>query len=192
MEEFHHAPMLTVSVAVRNWKFLDKLGISYARWFEGFGWHMGLHRQILIDGKEWMPLDPNKPAVLSMYNPFVSHRGVLPAATQAQMARAELFAMSYDDIANGVREQFTKMFGPVGFDAERDIAGIVANKWGHAYLVPQPGFYFGRNGKPPAVDTLRKRYGRLSFAHSEFHGEQLWFAAVDEAIRASKQALEVV
>jgi spermidine dehydrogenase len=34
-----------------------------------------------------------------------------------------------------VREQFTRMFEPYGFDANRDIAGIIANRQGHAYFV---------------------------------------------------------
>ena len=37
MDSFHQAPALVVNVAVRNWKFMDKLGISAARWMEGFG-----------------------------------------------------------------------------------------------------------------------------------------------------------
>jgi len=191
MGEFHHAPMLIVNVAVRNWRFLDKLGISYARWFDGFGWYMGLHRQILIDGEEWMPLHPDKPAVFTMINSFVDHRGA-PLAEQAAQARHELFAMSYADIESRVVEQFTKMFGPYGFDAKRDIAGIIANKWGHAYHIPQVGFYFGKGGKPRAADILRKRFGRICFAHSELKGEQLWPHAVEEAIRAAKQVLEVI
>ena len=38
MDTFMHGPVLTVNVAVRNWKFMEKLGITAARWFEGFGW----------------------------------------------------------------------------------------------------------------------------------------------------------
>ena len=30
------------------------------------------------------------------------------------------------------------------FDAEEDIAGIILNRWGHAYISPQPGFHFGK------------------------------------------------
>ena len=35
--QFYHSPVLVVNVALRNWRFLDKLGISAGRWFEGFG-----------------------------------------------------------------------------------------------------------------------------------------------------------
>src|SRR5262249_10326715 len=70
MNTFHHAPMLTVNVAVRNWKFLDKLGIASARWFEGFGWWMSLRRNMEIPGQTTMPLDPSKPFVFTLYNSF--------------------------------------------------------------------------------------------------------------------------
>jgi len=33
-----------------------------------------------------------------------------------------------------------KMFGAAGFDPGRDIAGIVLNRWGHAYVNAGPGF----------------------------------------------------
>src|SRR5690606_18904853 len=46
MNEFHHAPMLVVNVAVRHWKFLEKLGIASARWFDGFGWWLSLRRNL--------------------------------------------------------------------------------------------------------------------------------------------------
>jgi spermidine dehydrogenase len=131
MQGFHHAPMLTVNVALRNWRFLDKLGISCARWFEGFGWWTGLRRNVIIDGKETMPLDPNKPVVLTQYNPFLLPG--LPFPQQCTTARMQLFGMSYSEIEAAVRAQFTKMFSSAGFDAARDIAGITTNRWGHAY-----------------------------------------------------------
>ena len=47
----------------------------------------------------------------------------------------QLFGMSYAQIEAAVRAQFTKMFGDYGFDERRDIAGIITNRWGHAYVV---------------------------------------------------------
>jgi hypothetical protein len=53
-------------------------------------------------------------------------------------------------------EQFQKMFGDYGFDHKRDIAGIVVIRWGHAYVVTLPGFFFGKDRKPAVKDVLRK------------------------------------
>jgi spermidine dehydrogenase len=190
MQSFHHAPILTVNVALRNWRFLDKLGISCARWFEGFGWWTGLRRNVIVDGKETMPLDPNKPVVLTQYNPFLLPG--LPFPRQCTAARMQLFGMSYAAIEAAVRSQFTKMFSSAGFDAARDIAGITTNRWGHAYVVDPPGFFFGRNGQPAPREILRKPFHRIAFSHSELTGTQMWETAADEGQRAATQLLGVI
>lgn len=190
MGTFHHAPMMTVNVAVRNWKFLEKLGIASARWFGGFGWWLSLRRNLEIEGQPTMPLDPSKPVVFSMYNSFCQPG--LPFDKQCTAARMTLFNTPFKDIEAGVRDQFTRMFGDYGFDAQRDIAGIIANRWGHAYVVSPPGFFFGRDGKPAPREILRKRYERISFGHSELTGQQMWETAADEGERAAKQALEIL
>lgn len=102
-----------------------------------------------------------------------------------------LFAMNYEEIAEQVRDQFTKMFGPYGFDAGRDIAEIVANRQGHAYFVAYPGFFFGKDGKPSPMEVLREPFHRIAFSHSELSGAQMWETAALEGERAAKQVLEM-
>ena len=195
MNQFHHGPMLTVNVGVRHWRFMEKLGISCARWFEheGFGWYTGLRAPMVIDGEQ-MPLDPGKPTILTFYIPFtyaVSQSG-MPLPLQALTARNELFSLSYREIERRIRRQMTDMFGAYGFDPKTDIAGIITNRWGHAYVVPQPGFYFGRDGKPAPRDVVREGYGRVRFGHSELTGFQLWDYACDEGERATRQVLALI
>lgn len=189
MGEFHHAPMHTISVALRNWKFLEKLGAAAVRWFEGYGWFFSIRRQMMIDGKEPMPLHPDKPITVTMYNSFCNPG--LPMPQQATTARMQLFGLSYRDVEKGVRQQFAKMFSPYGFDAKRDIAGIISNRWGHAYVVSPPGFYYGRDGQPAAHEVIRKPFARIAFGHSELTGAQLWTTAAEEGERAAKQILDM-
>ena len=187
MDGFLHAPMLTVNVAVRNWKFMEKLGITAARWDEGFGWWTCVRRQMVIDGREPMPLDPSKPTVLTLYIPFPLPG--MPVAEQAVAARMSMFGLDFRTIELKVREQFTRMFAASGFDARRDIAGIVANRWGHAYVVTPPGFYHGSQGHPSASDIIREGFGHIQFGHSELTGDQLWQTAAIEGERAAMAAL---
>ncbi len=189
MDTFMHAPIATVNVALRNWKFLEKLGASAVRWFGDFGWFFSLRRQMLIDGRAPMPLDPSKPTVVTMYNSFCNP-GLTPEQ-QTVAARMQLFGMSYHDIERKVVEQFTRMFSPYGFDAKRDIAGIVVNRQGHAYVVCPPGFQFGKDGKPAPREVVRAGYGRVRFAHAELEGAQMWEGAVAEGERAVRQILEL-
>ena len=88
-----------------------------------------------------------------------------------------------------VRKQLVRLFGEQGFDPREDIAGIILNRWGHAYVSPQPGFYFGQNGNPPAREVVRKGYGRISFGHSELTGVQAWSNGITEGGRAAREAI---
>ena len=190
MEQFYHSPMLVINVALRNWKFMDKLGVASVRWFgDDMGWFTTLRRQMILDGEEPMPLDPSKPTVLTMYNSFCLPG--LPVDLQSVTARMKMFGMSYGYVEQHIRKQFTKMFGPGGFDADRDIAGITLNRQGHAYVVTPPGFFFGKDGNPPPSDVIRQPHGRITFAHSELMGYQMWEGASHEGERAAQQLLEV-
>jgi spermidine dehydrogenase len=187
--QFHHGPILVVNVAVRNWRPFAKLGISAAHWFDGFGFFVNVRQPMKIDGIP-VPLDPSKPAMLTLYVGF-TQSGV-PIDVQTSTARGMLFATTYADFELQVRKQLQQLFGAAGFDAKRDIAGIVLNRWGHAYLAPQPGFYFGGPGRPAPLEVIRQRYGRIAFGHSELSGRQSWGRAAQESRRALKQVMEVI
>ena len=191
MDTFQHAPMLVVNVAVRQWRFMERLEITSARWLGPRAWFTNIRAPMSHNGRH-MPFDPGKPTVLTFYIPFtsgVSDQG-LPYDAQSLAARAQLFAMPYREIETTIRGQLEKTFGPHGFDHERDIAAIIANRWRHAYVIPQKGFYYGVNGETPPREVVRRGYGRIRFAHSELTGDQLWSTACDEGERAANQVLE--
>lgn len=186
-EHFNHGPMLTVNVALKNWRFLEKLGVSAVRWFGGeMGFWVNVRQPMKMNGST-MPLDPDKPIVLSNYIAFP--KPGLDAKTQGIIGRTRLFTMSYADIEAWVVRHYTQLFGQYGFDAERDIAGIITNRWGHAYVCPGPGFFFDRDGKKSPMSTVQAGYGLVSFGHSETSGRQMWSEGVEQGRRATMQAL---
>lgn len=187
--QFHHGPILVANVAVHNWKPLARLGITAAHWFDGFGFFVNLRQPMRIEGAP-VPLDPSKPAMLTFYVGF-PQPGV-PIDRQTSEARGMLFGTSYADFEMQIRRQLQQMFGTAGFDARRDIAGVVLNRWGHAYIAPQPGFYFGSPGRPAPLEVIRERYGRIAFGHSELSGRQSWGRAAQESRRALTQVLAVM
>lgn len=178
---------MVINVAINNWKFLDRLGLTACRWFDGFGFSCNI-RHPMIAGDYRPPLDPAKPVVLTFYVPF--YYPGMPVKEQGIRGRIELLSTSYADYEFRIREQMLRLFGEAGFDPVKDIAGIILNRWGHAFVNPQPGFYFGKNGMPPARDIIRKRFGRIAFAHSELNGHQHWLGAAEEGQRAAKQISE--
>jgi spermidine dehydrogenase len=185
--EFHRSPCLVASVAVRNWRFLHDRGIHEARWFEGIGSYVAVAR-VATFGEVDPTLSPDTPVVLTLKILF-SHPGETLAA-QGARGRAELLATPYREYERRIREQLTDMFGP-GFDAARDMAGLVLNRWGHAYVSPQPGFFFGKDGQPAPGEALRGGpVGRVAFANSDLAGIMDHRASILEADRAITQVLE--
>ncbi|MBA65716.1 MAG: hypothetical protein CMG55_07950 [Candidatus Marinimicrobia bacterium] len=188
-DEFYHGPILTVNVAVRNWRFLDKLGISSGRIFEGFGNFFSIRRP-MITGKDTQPYDPEKPIALTFYVPFT--KPGYSIKEQGALGRLELLNKSYAEYEQEIVEQMTAMFAVAGFDAERDIAGIILNRWGHAYISPQPGFHFGKDGNEAPREIVRKGFGRIQFGHSELSGYMSHTRALDEGSRAAIDAMKYI
>jgi spermidine dehydrogenase len=114
----------------------------------------------------------------------------VPLAQQAAQGRMRLLSTSYAEYERMIREQFTLMFAHSGFDARRDIAGIILNRWGHAYLCAQPGFFFGTEGKPAPREIIRGApFGKIAFANSDLSGIMDHRASIAESDRAVNQLL---
>lgn len=189
-EQFYRSPCLMANVAVRNWRFLYKMGISRCRWFEGLGNYMEV-RKLPLFGAPSPTIGPDSPTVLTL-KCLYSYPG-LPTQEQGMRGRTEMIGTSFHQYEQQIRDQFNDMFGHAGFDAKRDIAGIILNRWGHAYLNPQPGFFFGKDGKPAPSDVLRAApFGRITFANTDLAGIMDHRTSILEADRAVRQLLDHV
>ncbi len=189
-DQFIYSPFMVANVAVRNWNFLYKLGISGGEWFEGFGRYVDV-RKMATFGVDTPYVGPDLPTVLTFFVDFT--KPGLPAVKQGHRGRMELLSTPYSVYERAIREQMTAMFASSGFDAKRDIAGIVLNRWGHAFINPQPGFFFGSDDKPAPRDALRNApFGRIAFSHSDLAGAMDHRNAFKESYRAVGQLLDQV
>jgi spermidine dehydrogenase len=188
--QFYRSPSMMVNVAVRTWRFLYNMGITGCRWFDGVGNYMDV-RKMAKSGTGSATIGPDSPVVLSV-KVLYSYPG---ESTEAQgiRGRGELLGTSFREYERRLREQFTDMFAASGFVAQRDIAGIILNRWGHAYLSPQPGFFFGKDGKPAPREILRGApFGRIAFANTDLAGAMDHRYSILEAQRAVGQILDQV
>lgn len=185
--QFYRSPCLMANVAVRNWRSLYKMGISGCRWFEGLGDYLSVRRMATV-GNMPKSFGPDSPTVLTIKVLFA--KPGLSIGEQGSRGRAEMLGKSFAQYERAFREQLGDMFAPGGFDPRRDIAGIILNRWGHAYVNPQPGFFFGVNGKPAPRDILRNRpHGRIAFANTDLAGAMDHRNSIREADRAVNQLL---
>jgi spermidine dehydrogenase len=188
--QFHRSPCMVANVAVRNWRFLYKMGISGCQWYEGLGNYLQV-RKLAVCGADSTTIGPDSPVVLAI-KVLYTYPGKT-AEQQGHMGRAEMISTPFREYERQIRQQFTDMFARSGFDASRDLAGIILNRWGHAYASPAPGFYFGKDGRPAPGDVLRAApFGRIAFANTDLSGTPDHKSSILEADRAVEQLLDLV
>jgi len=136
------------------------------------------------------PRSPDEPIVLHLVHvPTVplSPGHDLRAALRA--ARTGLLAMPFERFEAEARDELTRIVGAGGFDADRDIAAITVNRWGHGYSGgDNPLFDAKREGTAPN-ETARARVGAIAFANSDSAWQAYAHAAIDEAHRAVVEIL---
>jgi spermidine dehydrogenase len=185
-KRFLHSAVLVVNVAVSNWRFLYDLGLTAGRWRTGFGFSCNIRRQMIMPG--YAPrLAPDSPNVITFYIPLF-YPG-LPAREQGVKGREELLSKPYAEYERKTLLQLRELFGA---KAVKAVAGIILNRWGHAYVNPVPGFYTGDTSGPAPSDVIRQVFGRIGFAHSELNGHQFWLGGIREGRRAVTQLADVL
>jgi len=186
--QFYRSPCMMANVAVRNWRFLYKMGMSGCRWFGGtVGDYFEVRKLAVVGGVDGT-IGPDSPVVLTLKCLYAQPG--LSTEEQGNRGRLEMLSVPYAEYEKRIRQQFTDMFASAGFDADKDIAGIILNRWGHAYLSPQPGFFFGKDGKPAPREILRRApFGRIAFANTDLAGAMDHRFSILEAKRAVGQVV---
>ena len=189
-DQFYRSPCMMANVALRNWRSFTNWGSQDAS---------GLKAWAALPRFERCPhfRPTTKPSVRilpwSSRSKFFFLITASRSRNKAILDAHELLSTSFRDYERQIRAQMTEMFSASGFDATRDIAGIVLNRWGHAYVSPQPGFFFGKDGNPAPREILRAMpFGRIAFANTDLSGAPDHRTAIGEAHRAVSQLLDRV
>lgn len=185
--QFFYAPALIANVALKNWRFLYRLGATAVRWMDdgtSFGFCANI-RRTMVTPDYAPPLDPDRPALLTFYMGLYTPG--LSAWEQGARGRMRLLSTSYLDYERIIRSQMANMFADVGFDPKRDIDGIILNRWGHARVIQTPNFYYGVNGRPAPREVVARGFGRIVLAHSELNGAQNATGAFEHGMRAARE-----
>ena len=153
---------------------------------------MGFSSRLKLDypvslGAYRCPRSPDEPMLLHLVH-VPAQPGGGTARERFRAGRTQLYDVSLEDFEARARDELTRMLGPGGFQAERDIAGITVNRWGHGYS------YFGDpllNGspEPPAYEVARLRAGAVTIANADAAWTPFAHAAIDQAHRAVGELL---
>jgi spermidine dehydrogenase len=178
------APLVYAKVALRSWEPWVKAGVHEVTNPMGFFSRIKLDYPVSL-GAYQFPKSPREPIGVHMVHvPTPANAGDERAAWRA--GRAILYATTFAQFEAKLTDELTRILGPSGFDAKRDIAAIDVFRWGHGYAY---GFnsLFDKEVEPEVPVVARKRVGRIAIANSDAAWEAYAHAAIDQAARAVEE-----
>jgi spermidine dehydrogenase len=185
-------PLIYTSIALRNWRAFQKLGVASIDTPTMFHQTVALTEAASVGGLKHAQ-SPDEPIALHLTK-FMMKPG-LPRRDQHRVGRAELLALSFEDFERETRKQLARLLGPGGFDPARDIAGITVNRWPHGYAYTYNSLYdpvewvYTETPTRPCV-IGRQPFGLVSIANSDAAASPHTDAAMLEAHRAVAEVIE--
>ena len=185
------APLVYVSVAVRNWQAFANLGLGHITIPKPKLMHsFGMDFPVSVGDYRYTQ-NPDEPTILhGTYIPAVPDQG-LTAREQYVLGRRELYEKTYAELEASIVDQVQGALAPGGFDAERDIAGITVNRWPHGYAYEYIDFSDPADWGPLNGPHIRGRaqMGRISIANSDASAYAYVNGAFDAADRAVNEQI---
>ncbi len=186
-------PLVYTSVAIRNWKAFEKLGVSRITTPTMY------HSRILLDeavslGDLRHAESPDEPIVLALAR-YPGAPGK-PRKEQHLIGRRDLLATSFETYERSIRDQLGRVLQAGGFDPARDIVGIAVNRWPHGYsytynpLNDPMEWVFSSTDQRPCV-IGRQPYGNIAIANADAAASPHTDAAILEAHRAVQELLRL-
>jgi spermidine dehydrogenase len=183
-------PLVYTSVAIRDWRAWQKLGVYNVYCPGAYHCTMRLDFATHIGGFSSVA-GPDEPVLVHMVR--TPCQPGLDERAQNRAGRAELLGTSLETFERNIRDQMARVLGPGGFDPARDITAITVNRWPHGYAY-EYNYLFDPVWPPGQAphEIGRKPFGRIFIANSDSGAGAYTDVAIDQGHRAVREALEVV
>jgi len=186
------SPLVYTGVLVSNWQSFVDAGISRVTAPGSYHPSIGLPPSLNL-GSYQTSRDPQQPIVVRM-SCYFNEPG-LSRREQHRIGRAKMLETPFSTFEHHIRDQLTRVLGPTGFDDERDILGIMVNRWPHGYTYsynplfdPDEWAYTTTPERPAIVG--RQRLGRIAIANTDSSASPHTDGAINEAYRAVNELLD--
>jgi spermidine dehydrogenase len=179
-------PICYTNVLARNWQAFAELKIH------SIHAPMAFHHQVALDfpvslGGYRHPRDPSEPMLLHLVHvPGAPNQG-LDARTQFRIGQGKLYAMTFADFEDRIRDDLDRMLGPGGFSSARDIAAITVNRWPHGYSYVANSLFDPDDYEDTVLKPARQRFGNVAIANTDAGGDAWVHYAIDQAERAVRE-----
>jgi spermidine dehydrogenase len=181
-------PLVYTTVAIRNWKSFEKLGVVFV-YCPGM-YHYQLNLDLPVDiGNYRASHSPDQPILVRM-----ERTPCLPGLNERQQhmaGRGDLLSSPFALFERKIRDQLARVLSPGGFDPARDIEAITVNRWPHGYAYEYNVLFDPdwAEGEEPC-EIARKRFGRIAIANSDAGARAYTDSAIDQAYRAVQDLLK--
>jgi spermidine dehydrogenase len=170
------------NVLVRDWRPWQRLGVHEIYGVSSFHSRVKLDYPVSMGGYR-CPRDPAEPIVLHLVHvPTVP--GIGDPRAEVRAARRLLLERRFADFETAIRRDLSRMLGPGGFDAERDILAVTVNRWSHGYSWGTNTLVDDWHDQERIVETARRPLGGVTIANSDAGWSAYAHVAIDEARRA--------
>ena len=176
------APLVYATLALRNWRAFERLGVAYIS-------NPGGKYEVMLDfpvslGDYHYSRDPSQPVVLHMEHTPCAPDSGLDMRGQFRIGRAWLYAASFAELEADIRDELGRMLAGGGFDFDRDVAAITINRWPHGYAYTPTPLYDPPDVQHARAAAARRAIGRISIAGSDSGWDAYTHTAIDQAHRA--------
>jgi spermidine dehydrogenase len=180
-------PLIYTSVALRNWQPFKALGIAQVYAPGSYFSSLSLN-QVIDIGDYRSTRSPDEPVFVHMMR--VPAQPGRPERDQHRAGRLDILNTSFATFERNIADQLTRILGPGGFDAARDLTAITVNRWPHGYAYEYNPLFDPDwpQGQEPHV-IGRARFGRIAIANSDAGAAAYTDSAIDQAHRAVQELL---
>lgn len=181
------APLVYVTLGVRNWRAWKNLGVAYIT-------NPGGKYEVYLDypvslGDYRYARTPDEPTCVHLeHTPCLGGSGQ-DMRSQYRAGRAWLYGASFAEMEAEIRDELGRMLGPGGFNFDRDVAAITINRWPHGYAYTPTKLYDPTPVQEARAALARRPIGRISIAGSDAGWEAYTNVAIDEAHRAVQEVI---
>ncbi|MGD1095504.1 MAG: NAD(P)/FAD-dependent oxidoreductase [Bryobacteraceae bacterium] len=179
-------PLVYTSVAVKNWRAFQKLGVSNINAPTMYHSSVSLTEAVSL-GDLQHPQTPDEPILLHLVK--IPATPGKPRKEQHMLGRAELLNTTFETFERKIRDQLARSLSGGGFDPAGDIVGITVNRWPHGYAYtynslfePMEWVFTTSNNRPNVI--ARQTYGLIAIANSDAGASPHTDTAMWEAHRA--------
>jgi len=178
-------PFVFANVLLASGVAFSQLGLTITQCpFDAFQWVVA--GPTMTTGGYAPPRAADDPmAILMMGSPTPADDETSSARDLFRRGRHKIYATTFAEYEQNIREQLQSLLGAHGFDHETDIQAITVNRIPHGYAY----WYWGLDdpewspGQAPH-EIGRKQFGRISIANSDSQARPYMDGAFDAAFRA--------